>query len=105
MAPEQEAGEPAAPGMDLFALGALLHELATGERPGGQAAPHGALGEVVRRLVLPDPAERPAAAGEVLGALVAALPGSLPGDERPWPAWADRLLGAGEPAMAGPAGR
>jgi hypothetical protein len=84
MAPEQVRQEPASPGMDLFALGAVLFELATGTRA-------------------PDPADRPASATQVLALLAAALPADAAEEDRLWPTWATgRLAGWQAAAMACP---
>lgn len=104
MAPEQCRREPAAASMDLFALGALLYETATGtpafdsgpdsyaqlghrsppvgERVRGLPRP---LRSVIDALLEPEPARRPGTA-EVLNALPAALP---PGTPRLWPEFMD----------------
>jgi serine/threonine protein kinase len=101
MAPEQCRDEPAGPATDLFALGALLFEAATGEhafhprRLGSEwlypqlagVLPRplpGELGDLVRRLLHPEPARRPVDATAVLRALAAALP---PGAQPLWPDW------------------
>ena len=96
-APEQIAGGELSEATDLYALGALLHELFTGERafPGDSAAEvlvrqrspdsaaaassrvesvDPAAGSVVGRCLDPDPARRPASAL----AVAAALPGGDP---------------------------
>jgi eukaryotic-like serine/threonine-protein kinase len=118
MAPEQIAREPAAPSMDLFALGATLFELATGEsafEPADEGAElerwpqlspdRGAQRRALGRTVGPrlaaliggllalDPADRPATAGEVLLALDEALPPEAAA-ERFWPGWATPALTA-----------
>jgi eukaryotic-like serine/threonine-protein kinase len=124
MAPEQVRRHPASPGMDLFALGAVLYELATGTQaydPAEAGPPerrwpqlHGpppparrrdpavpaGLDRALAALLAPDPADRPASAAQVLALLAAAMPAGLPDDDRPWPAWAGRWLPAG-PASAG----
>jgi serine/threonine protein kinase len=104
MAPEQCRDEPAAPATDLFALGALLFEAATGEHAfhprrlglewlypqlaGVLPRPlPGDLGAVVARLLEPEPAARPAGAEEVMWQLAAGLP---PDVEALWPAWLSR---------------
>ena len=101
MAPEQCRDEPASPATDLFALGALLFEAATGEHPfhprrqaGGWQYPQltgvvprrlpGPLGTVIGQLLHPLPAGRPADATAAMWALARTLP---PGAVRLWPAW------------------
>jgi eukaryotic-like serine/threonine-protein kinase len=101
MAPEQCRDEPAVAATDLFALGALLFEAATGEhafhtrRLGSEwlypqlagIMPRtlpGALGAVISHLLDPEPAGRPAGAAETMWALAGALPA---GAEPLWPAW------------------
>jgi serine/threonine protein kinase len=100
MSAEQCRDDPATPAADLFALGALLFEAATGEhafhprRLGTEwlypqlagTAPEllpGALGEVIGRLLEPEPARRPADATAVLWSLA----GTLPPGARLWPDW------------------
>jgi alkyl hydroperoxide reductase subunit AhpC len=77
MAPEQTLGAPASPATDVFALGAIAYEVATGERafdgpsivrvfsairgvdPAAMAARvPGPLGRIVRLALAPDPARR-----------------------------------------------
>jgi len=115
MAPEQCQREPATPGMDLFALGAILYELATGqpafacdaaaegEYPQLALAPAGACavrpslpapaGDAIHALLERDAGHRPASALAALELLAGALP---PGEEPIWPEFVDRLL-AGRP--------
>jgi serine/threonine protein kinase len=112
MAPEQVRRRPASPGMDLFALGAVLYELATGTQafeprdagPPGRRWPQlagpppaassrepgvpAALDRAVAALLAPDPADRPASAAQVLALLEAALPAGATEEDRPWPSWA-----------------
>lgn len=94
-APELEAGEPITAGMDLYALGAVLHEALTGQptfdptysatkRRLPRLPAHSRLADVILGLLRPDPASRPYA-HEALTAFA----GALPGDLRPWPSWAD----------------
>ncbi len=92
MAPEVIAGKAVGPAADLYALGAILHEMLVGkqafERESIEAifAAHlfdapptlppdlpRSLGEIVRRLLAKDPNERIGGANEVRAALVAAL--------------------------------
>ncbi len=73
MAPEQMRGEEAEPAADLYALGAVLHEMLSG-RPAHQGVPlpanvPPALAVLVRRALDPTAAARPASAGEFLRAL------------------------------------
>ena len=100
MAPEQCRDDAAMPATDLFALGALLFEAATGEhafhprRLGGEwlypqlagtvpARLPGPLGELITALLESDPVRRPSTATEVLWALA----GTLPPGTRLWPDW------------------
>jgi serine/threonine protein kinase len=112
MAPEQAARAPAAPSMDLFGLGAVLHELATDRRPTPRhrtAGPDEGPGTVVHRLLQADPADRPPTALAVLADLAGALPARLAEEDQPWPPWVDGLLAAAddcaERAMVEPSGR
>ena len=108
MAPEQVRCEPAAPSMDLFALGAVLYEAATcthafdveGEAddrryPQLEAPPPRvdgvppAVGDAIERLLALDPRDRPPSADAALALLADAL---APGEEGLWPDWADRFL-------------
>ena len=102
MAPEQVRRRPAAPGMDLFALGAVLFELATGTQafdpaddgpaerrwpqldgpppPASSRNPEvpAAVDRAVAALLAPDPAGRPATTSQVLALLDAAMPPTHP---------------------------
>jgi eukaryotic-like serine/threonine-protein kinase len=97
-APELEAGDPIDPAMDLYSLGAILHEARTGAPtfdPAVRAADRSPprplcptpFGELVSALLEPEPAKRPAPA-EVLATLADVVPDDL----RPWPAWLDGHL-------------
>jgi serine/threonine protein kinase len=117
MAPEQVRRRPASPGMDLFALGAVLYELATGTQafePLDQGPPArrwpqltgpppaassrnpevpAALDRAVACLLAPDPAGRPATAAQALALLSAAMPADATEEDRLWPTWATGRLG------------
>jgi serine/threonine protein kinase len=68
-APELAEGAPAAPAADLYSLGAVAWECLTGALPGWPGpglpgtVPEG-VADLVTELVAPDPAERPASAGQ-----------------------------------------
>lgn len=89
-APEQEDCLPVSSTMDCYAVGATLYELVTG-KPVGQAGPVPAsLADVVAGLLEPDPAHRTTVPDALL-----ALARAVPGEHRPWPAWADAHLAGG----------
>jgi len=77
MAPEARAGAPPDPRMDVYAVGALVHQMITGRLPGqdagGPPLPP-ALAPVIRRALAPDPADRWPSASALRSALAAALP-------------------------------
>lgn len=64
MSPEQRRGQEAEAASDLFSLGLVLHELATGESGGTQpgAGVDGIVGDLIRGMCDPDPKARPTAA-------------------------------------------
>jgi eukaryotic-like serine/threonine-protein kinase len=121
MAPEQVRCLPASPSMDLWALGAVLYEAATGQvafdvgegpdraypqltQPPGPLRVRNpripqALENVITALLQRDPARRPPTAVAVLAILAASLPA---GEEGLWPAWADRLVPGAGPASRAP---
>ena len=125
MAPEQVRRLPASPGMDLFALGAVLFELATGTQafeprdhgPSERRWPQLAgppppassrnrevpatLDRAVAALLAPDPADRPAAAGQVLALLAEAMPADPAEEDRLWPIWATGRLGTWQASTIG----
>ncbi|WP_437735263.1 serine/threonine-protein kinase [Sorangium sp. So ce1335] len=95
-APEQLAGDDAGPASDVFALGAILHEMFTGRLPADPRAPRRALpgdiARIVRRCLAQGPAQRPTAA-EVEAALSARPSAAAPGSAGRWrPAWSGVAL-------------
>lgn len=58
MAPEQRAGITT-PKSDLYSLGLVLHEAATGGLPGEKEPPGGRLGRLIDQLLQASPAKRP----------------------------------------------
>ncbi|HEU5266187.1 MAG TPA: protein kinase, partial [Jatrophihabitans sp.] len=98
-APELEAGAPIHPAMDLYGLGATLHELLAGAptfapelaaaaRPAAPPVPPSPLTPTVQALLAPDPALRPDAwtTLRALGRSAAATGREV------WPGWADSYL-------------
>ena len=66
LAPEARAGASPDPRQDVFALGAMLYEMITGQPPvGALDTLPAALDVVVRRALAPDPAKRYAGADEM----------------------------------------
>jgi serine/threonine protein kinase len=80
-APEMERCEPIGAGMDVYALGIVLREALTGDRPVEGVAP-APVHDVIDRLCDVDLERRPglAEAYDLIGEMLAE-------DDRPWPSW------------------
>ena len=95
-APEQCEGGRAEPRLDLFALGVVLSELATGERPPvlpvASASVPAPLERAIESLLEPDPTRRPQTALAAMRLLAASLP---LGEEAAWPDFVSLLLALG----------
>jgi TolB-like protein len=95
MAPEQRQGDSVDARADLWALGVVLHEMLTGERPGRDRSDDrrpdvsGRLGALLERLLARKPEDRVQSAAEVVAALERLAGG---GARRPWIAAAAVLL-------------
>jgi serine/threonine-protein kinase len=86
LAPEQLAGADPDPRQDLYAVGALAHELLTGQRPTPGAplqSTDGPLGDFIRSCTATDPSQRPANAN-LAGRLLAETGAVPPSGTAPW---------------------
>jgi serine/threonine protein kinase len=82
LSPEQDRGERLGPPTDVWGIGVVLLEAATGEAADdGASPPPGALGEAIAACLEPDPASRPSPR-ELLARIEPLA--ELPGAERRW---------------------
>jgi serine/threonine protein kinase/tetratricopeptide (TPR) repeat protein len=87
MAPEQKEGKPATAASDIYALGIVLCEMLTGERPVGSPSPaisDATWESVILRCIQGDPAARFGSVEEVAAALDEASPAKTRGEPRRW---------------------
>lgn len=71
LSPEAQAGAHPSAAQDVYALGQVVRQMATGEAPGGTEPIPGSdgLAELVSAMCAPDPADRPGSMAEVVDAL------------------------------------
>lgn len=100
LAPELAAGGPLDERTDVFAVGAMLFELLTGEAPGGRLSPRDArsgiprtLDRVVARALAPDPAGRFQSARAFAAALASSVAVRDEADEVRRRGWLSTWLG------------
>lgn len=100
--PEQAAGQPLDERTDIFAVGAMLFELLTGQSPEGRRSPRElrpgvprSLDRIVARALAVEPAERFANVHAFASALAssAAERDDADEDRRGWPSWLGTWLG------------
>ncbi len=84
MAPEQAAGQPVDGRADVFSLGVVLYELATGARPFTGDNAWQLAGAILHREAPPILSDEPrrAALGALVGRMLAKLPAARPADLR-----------------------
>ncbi|MEX1157894.1 MAG: serine/threonine-protein kinase, partial [Thermomicrobiales bacterium] len=99
VAPEQATGQPAVPASDIYALGAIVYEMLTGEPPFSETEPQELLATLLRETP-PPPTERnpdlPAAVDEVVMRALEKNPADRYSNAATFVADLARVLGTGE---------